>query len=247
MKPLIGITCNFDPTDSAGMLTHFGVAGQGFHMLAEHYIKAVEKAGGIPIMIPIYQDFDNAKTLVDRMDGILISGGNDVDPQRYGELISKECGGIVPERDEQDIAIVKYVIEATSKPILGICRGIQVFNIAMGGTIYQDLGKAGFHDHFISAMPLNHASHEVVVEEKCLLYDIFGAKKVAVNSFHHQAVKNLGNHLVTIARSATDGVVEAVEIPGNRMALAVQWHPEMMYDSDEQAKIFTRFIKEAAK
>lgn len=247
MKPLIGITCNFDPTDSAGMLTHFGVAGQGFHMLAEHYIKAVEKAGGIPIMIPIYQDFDNAKTLIDRMDGILISGGNDVDPQRYGEFISKECGSIVPERDEQDIAIVKYVVEETAKPILGICRGIQVFNIAMGGTIYQDLGKAGFHDHFISAIPLNHASHEISIEKDSLLYDILRKTRIGVNSFHHQAVKDLGNGLAVMARSVTDNVIEAIQIPGKRMAMAVQWHPEMMYDSDEQAKIFTRFIKEAAK
>lgn len=247
MKPLIGITCNFDPTDGAGMLTHFGVAGQGFHMLAEHYIKAVENNGGIPVMIPIFKDFENAKALISHLNGVIVSGGNDVDPQRYGEFITKECGPIVPERDEQDISIVRYVLSETEKPILGICRGIQVFNVALGGTVHQDLGKDGFQDHFIGTMPLNHVSHEVRIEAESLLHDILGQDVIGVNSFHHQAVKELGKGLIVTARSVKDGVIEAIELPGKRMAMAVQWHPEMMYDSALHAKIFKRFVEQASK
>lgn len=247
MKPIIGITCNFDVDGSAGVLTHFGLPGQDFHMLADEYIRAVEKAGGIPVMIPIYGDFETAKQLVDRVDAVLISGGNDVDPTLYGEFVQKEVGTLVPERDAQDIAITRYVVEKTNKPLLGICRGIQILNVAMGGTLFQDLGKAGHCDHFVGCSPITHPVHQVDLAEGSLLAQIIGDSKLAVNSYHHQAVKDVAPKMVAGAKAAADGTVEAIELPGERMVLGVQWHPEMLYTCPINQKIFARFVEEAAK
>lgn len=247
MKPLIGITCNYDLNGSSGVTTRFGLPGQEFHMLADEYIRSIEEAGGIPVMIPICQDFATVKEMVDHMDGILISGGNDVSPTLYGEFITKDCGPIVPERDEQDVNIIHYVLNKTQKPLLGICRGIQIMNVAFGGSLYQDVGKAGFDDHFVAASPYPYPVHTVKLEENSLLSQIIGDTTLKVNSFHHQGVKTVGENLKTSAVSVTDGVIEAVELPGERMVLAVQWHPEMMYHCSINRKIFVHFVEECKK
>lgn len=246
MKPLIGITCNFSHDDEPGIHTHYGLPEQKWHMLADEYIRAIENAGGIPVMLPIYQSESALMEALEHLDGVLISGGNDVDPSLYGEFITKDVGAIVPERDAQDIALTRAVIEQTNKPLLGICRGIQIMNVAMGGTLHQDLGKAGYKDHFVGCCPITHPVHKVKLAAQSLIADIIGSDELAVNSFHHQAVNQIAACFIATA-VAEDGTVEALELDGDRMILATQWHPEMMYTCGTNQKIFSRFVAECAK
>lgn len=242
MKPVIGITCNFDEKDEIGIVSHMGCVGQKWHFLADNYIASIEKAGGIPVMIPICESIETAKEMVSRMDGILISGGHDVDPRRYGQRTKSYCGTIMPKRDGQDIELVKYLLNETEKPILGVCRGIQVLNVAAGGTLYQDLEREGkFEHHFMEIYPMNYISHEITIKEGSKVRDIFGKEELGVNSFHHQAVRNPGDGFTVTAVSG-DGVTEAIEKDGSRFVVGVQWHPEMMYDSTEQQKIFQALV-----
>ena len=244
MKPLIGITVNYDIKDEIGMVTHFGTVNQQWNYIASDYVDAVVKAGGIPVLIPIYQNAEVTRAVVDRLDGILISGGNDVDPRRFGVRAKSYCGSICEERDEQELELVHYVLEETKLPILGICRGIQVMNIAMGGTVYQDLEKeGGFEMHSAEMYPRTAVVHEVSLVEGSRIHRIYESFAVGVNSYHHQAVKDLGMGFAAVGSAAEDGVIEAMELPGERFVVGVQWHPEMMVDSEVQPKIFKAFVE----
>lgn len=246
MKPLIGITCNYSTQDTPGIIMKMGVLNQTWQMLASNYVDSIVNAGGIPILIPISENFESLEELVDRLDGIIISGGNDINPNLYNEFISKEVGTISPKRDKQEFEIVKYVLEKTSKPLLGICRGIQVLNVVCGGNLYQDLEKVGLNNHFIDSSPLNYGIHKVNIEKNSILYNIFEKDTIKVNSFHHQAIKTLGKNLKCIAKSQ-DGVIEAIYMEGNRFILGTQWHPEMMFDSLRNQNIFKKFVAECHK
>ena len=247
MKPLIGITCNYDYKDEIGKVTQVGITGQKWHFLADNYIASIERAGGVPVMIPICRNMETVKEMVSRMDGILISGGHDVNPREYGEDVNGCCGVIMPMRDRQDVELSKYIIEETNKPILGICRGIQIMNIATGGKLYQDLEIEGNFNHHLNDMyPMNSVSHTVWMNEGTKMHAVFGKEKIGVNSFHHQAVKELGEGFV-ISAVSTDGVTEAIEMKGERFVTAIQWHPEMMYDSKEQQEIFKIFVEACLK
>ncbi len=246
MKPLIGITCNYTPDSTVGMMTAFGLPQQPWHMIAGEYIRAIEKAGGIPVVVPVYDDLQLAKDVVDRLDGIIISGGDDVDPCLYGEFITKEVGYLNPQRDKVEMTVLKYAEEETTIPILGICRGIQLMNVARGGSLYQDLGKSGYQDHFVGKAPINHYVHTVDIIENSRIHQIVGTTKLKVNSYHHQAIKQLADGFVVTATS-DDGVIEAIEGPGNRYIVAVQWHPEMLYDSEINQLIFKDFIAQCTK
>ena len=241
-KPLIGITCNLDYRDDIGVVTHLGCKGEEWQSLSDGYISSVEKAGGIPIMIPICDRVETVKEMAERLDGFLISGGNDIDPRRYGARAKAYCGQVVVKRDNQDISFVKYLLEKTQKPILGICRGIQVLNVASGGTLYQDLEKEGdFEHHFMDMYPKDAIAHEIRLEEASKIYHVYRKERIGVNSFHHQAVKSVGEGLM-IAAVSDDGVIEAIEKPGDRFVVGIQWHPEMMADSKEQEQIFRAFV-----
>lgn len=240
-KPLIGITCNFETRDKIGIITEMGVKKQKWQFLADNYINAIERAGGIPIVLPVYENFETAAELIGMLDGVVISGGNDVSPARYGEE-PKENGEIIPERDEQDIAIASYLFSEKDMPVLGICRGLQVINAMAGGTMHQDLGKAGFECHSMDDSPMNAPVHEVNLKEGTRLCQIYGVNRMRVNSYHHSAAKEPAQGWTVAAVSTEDGVTEALEFPKKRFFLAVQWHPEMMYDDNLQKKLFDAFI-----
>lgn len=246
-KPVIGISCNYDYGDifkSAGDLADISPK---WHSVCENYTRSVEEAGGIPLLLPIYKREADLKYILDTLDGVLVSGGNDIDPLLYGEIDGGRCGRIVPERDRQDIAMVNYVIEKTEMPMLCICRGIQVLNVALKGSLYQDLDSEGqFQNHVKKNYPMNAVTHFVSMEQNSLLYEIVKKPALGVNSFHHQSIKALGHGLKVSARSE-DGVVEAVELEGREFVLGVQWHPEKMYDSEDQQKIFTVFLESAKR
>lgn len=242
MAPIIGITCNYDPKDTVGQSSCMGIAGQDWNFVAGDYIYAVEKVGGIPVLLPRMKDMKKLKPLLEKLDGILVSGGHDVDPRSYGARITGKCGRIVPERDVMDVFITRYALE-NHKALLGICRGVQILCAATGGTIYQDLEAEGnFMHHFMDNSPRQYPVHKVEFEKNSLLAEIFGKTEVEVNSYHHQAVKTVGDKMKITAHSE-DGVIEAIELKNSPVfVLGVQWHPEMMFSSEEQQKIFQAFV-----
>jgi putative glutamine amidotransferase len=199
-----------------------------FH-LRDDYVRALETAGALPLVLAPGRPED-APELLDRLDALVLSGGVDVDPARYGEDRHPKVTRVVPERDAFEIALVREALRR-DVPLLAICRGHQVLNVASGGTLYQDIPSqlSGAGDHDPDTERWEHC-HEVDVLPGTRLREVLGKDRVSVNSFHHQAVKDLGQGLVLSARGAGDGVVEGIEAPARRYAIGVQWHPESFWD-----------------
>lgn len=209
--PVIGLTGNFRDTDCT---------------LAEGYCQSILKAGGIPFIIPCYDNTHALINTLERVDGILLTGGADINPLFLGEEPIKELHGINPRRDRQELLLTKLAADRQI-PILGICRGIQTMNAAFGGTLLQDIhvqmeGTRIKHDQDLDR---SYASHTITIEKDSLLYQLFETDTIAVNSFHHQAVKETALGFRVCARS-TDGVIEAIESTEYKSMLGVQWHPE---------------------
>ena len=240
-KPFIGITCNTMPATDVNVKNGIAAPGQDFQGLAVDYINALEKAGAIPVILPVVKDLEGAKSLWERLDGILLSGGNDVSPELYNECIKKECGALDHARDTYEVAAARYFV-AQNRPVLGICRGIQLLNAALGGSNYQDLPSEGFERHTILDYERNEPTHCVKVEKEGLLFDILQSEEIAVNSFHHQAVHCPAENM-NIEAQSKEGVIEAVSVKDHTFALAVQWHPEMMFDSEQQFGLIQAFVR----
>jgi putative glutamine amidotransferase len=188
----------------------------------------VEKAGGLPFVLCPGRPED-ARDLLERVDGLLLSGGSDVDPVLYGRAPHPKLGPVVRERDDFELALVREALRR-DLPLLAICRGHQVLNVATGGTLLQDLpSDLGSMDHD-PRRERWHVAHEVQISPGTLLRQILGRDTVDVNSFHHQAIDDLGRGLVVSARSAADQVIEGVEMPDRHFVVGVQWHPEAFWD-----------------
>jgi len=216
---------------------------QGFHVLREDYVRSVEQAGGMAVLLPPGAPAD-AAPLLDRLDGLLLSGGADVDPALYGQAPHPKLGRVVRNRDEFELALCREALRR-DRPLLAICRGQQVLNVATGGTLIQDIPSviAGAVDH---DPPVERwdAVHEVGLLQGSRLRAILGRDRLAVNSFHHQAVDVLGAGLVASAHSVGDGVVEGVEEPGRRFAVGVQWHPEAFWrESQAFGSLFDALVQ----
>lgn len=210
------------------------------------YMKGIEEAGGIPVMLPLTEDETILERLAESFDGFLFTGGQDVSPELYGEEVLPECGECSPERDAMERILLEKIL-MSGKPLLGICRGIQLLNAALGGTLYQDLPAQhpGEINHHMTP-PYDRAVHKVTLSPSAPLYEILGTGEIAVNSYHHQAVKELAKALEVSAVSE-DGLVEGVYMPDKKFVMAVQWHPEFSYLKDENArKIFEAFVKACA-
>lgn len=197
--------------------------------LRDDYVRALEKAGALPLVLAPGRPEDAAEFL-DRVDALVLSGGADVDPALYGEERHRTVRHVLPGRDAFEIALCREAL-VRDLPTLAICRGHQVLNVATGGTLYQDIPSqvrgAADHDPDI---PRHEACHDVAVLPGTRLREILGRDTVSVNSFHHQAVKVLGRGLVLSARGADDGVIEGMEMPDRRFMIGVQWHPESFWD-----------------
>lgn len=242
MKPIIGITVNYSYDDGIGIREKIGGPLQEWQLLANDYVTAVELAGGIPVLIPLYKDTETAIEIVRRIDGLIISGGNDIDPQHYGETFKDVIGTIVPSRDVQDIAVAVEAVENTQIPVLGICRGHQLLNVAFGGTLHQDLEMDKLPSHFFVAAPKFHPVHKVTIEENSRFRRIAGKSSLRVNSYHHQAIKAVSDKFNPVAYSE-EGIIEAIEFKEDRFIMGTQWHPEMMADvHDDQLNIFRHFV-----
>lgn len=245
VKPLIGLTCNYIDEDTVGLKHGIGVKKEDWNLVSKEYVDAIVKAGAIPVLIPVFDDEDVVvHQLVDRLDGIVFTGGSDIDANIYGQFNHKSVKEIYPNRDKQEMKLLKYCIEKNNIPILGICRGLQIINATMGGTLIQDLVSENYENHSMSGAPMNYATHTVQIKEGSRLNKIIGKSNLSVNSYHHQAAKDIAPQFFVSAESE-DGVVEAIEMKGERYVLAVQWHPEMMFDSIDHQKIFKEFVENA--
>ena len=240
-KPLIGITNGMGLAISSMNMEHPPI---NQHRLNDSYVQAVIRAGGIPVILPPCEDASLMEAMVDGVDGVILSGGGDLDPALFGQRPTGKLGGVSPRRDAAELAVADYVLNKTEKPLLGICRGVQVLNVALGGSLHIDLPDAGKLDHALYMYPRNVTSHEVAVEENTRLSQILGGGVHKVNSFHHQAVDEPGRGLTVTARSVPDGVIEAVYLPGKRFVWGVQWHPESVWTiSEENRKIAEAFLR----
>lgn len=211
------------------------------------YLDGIIEAGGVPVIFPLTSDTEQLRTLFDSVDGILFTGGQDVDPACYGEEIRTYCGEVCKQRDIMEEELLR-LCRIKKKPVYGICRGIQFFNAMMGGTLYQHIPEElpEAVDHHMEP-PYDRVVHTVTVDEDSLLYRILGKHIVDVNSYHHQGVKELAPAL-TASAWAPDGLIEAVEDRRHPFFLATQWHPEFFWEKDESSRrLFHAFVEACRK
>ena len=224
--PVIGVTASLKV--DAGLAAH-----QPLGRLVQSdldYVEAVISAGGVPMILPPVVEPRMVEVLLDGIDGLLLSGGSDLDPGYYGEGCTPELGVTIPERDAFEMALLRSALRR-GIPVLGICRGMQVLNVALGGTLYQDLPSQLGEDilNHWQETPKWHPAHEIEILYDSHLAEITGCQNARVNSYHHQAIKELGDGLAVGARSF-DGVIEAVEYHdfSEQWLIGVQWHAEIM-------------------
>ena len=234
MRPLIGIACHADFRQESGRPVYCN---------NRTYSHAIEHVGGIPILIPMLHDMNALETLLARLDGILFSGGVDIAPARYHEEPHTKLGRTSEELDEFELMLAQRALQE-DMPLLGVCRGMQLLNVALGGTLYQDLVTeyAGSFDHCHQDKPRNTIIHDVFVEAGSRMETALGTRRVNVNSLHHQAVKQPGKGVLITGR-AEDGVAELMEVPSHRFVLAAQCHPEEIYMKESAfANLFSAFV-----
>ena len=234
MHPVIGITCTTTDSNSAS------------HGIGVNYINAVEHAGGTPILLPLIQSDSCTAQFLGLIDGLLLSGGVDVDPFLYGEESQPKMGAINVDKDRVEMLLAPKALEM-DMPILAICRGIQMLNVAAGGTLYQDLSMNSkpVLKHRQDA-PRWHGTHAIHVESGSQLMDILGHPTIRVNTFHHQAVKDVASGFM-VSAVADDGIIEGIESLHHTFVVGVQCHPEGMWENNPSiANLFIEFV-EAAK
>lgn len=263
-QPMIGITgYHILPEEGVGGPLR-GLPGQGFNLLGHDYINSVRGAGGIPVGLPVnLHNQDEIAEVVRRLDGFVLSGGEDVDPKRYGEYLDERVQRISLERDEFELRLAREIL-SQNKPLLGICRGVQLLNVYFGGTLYLDNQDHAKYASEAASAPLSDAdavstadripvlahhimgpnrwymSHEVSLLDP-RLQSMYGRDVIEVNSFHHQSVHVLGRGL-RVGAVAKDGIVESVYHPDYPNLLAVQWHPEMMAEKLEEGFLPFRWL-----
>ena len=234
MKPLIGITPLVD------------TERESLWMLPE-YMDGIAEAGGLPIMLPLTDDAADIVRLTAMCDGLLFTGGHDVSPYIYKETPTPQCGECSAERDSMELVLLSEAMKQ-DKTVMGICRGIQFINAALGGTLYQDLPTEhpSAVEHHMTA-PYDRAIHNVSILEGTPLHSLLGISSLGVNSYHHQAIRTLAPSLTAMAMS-DDGLVEAVTHNTMRYLRAYQWHPEFAYKKDEASRrIFADFVENCRK
>jgi putative glutamine amidotransferase len=232
MAPLIGISCEVD-----SVTRYWGSAP---HILIDQsYVDAVRSVGAVPVLLPVVAT-DEVPALLARLDGLVLTGGNDLGPGLYGEeRLDVGIGGdVVPARDAFDLAIVHEVLR-TALPTLAICRGLQAVNVALGGSLIQHLP-----DHPQSDQDIGGVTHDITVDRSSRFAGRFEIAKV--NSYHHQSVGRLGEGVRVVA-TAPDDVVEAIEVVGAERLVAVQWHPEVLMDHADHRSLFEWLVSESSQ
>jgi len=232
MKPRIGVTTS---------------VGGSKKPRNQRYVEAVRRAGGEPEWIEAQDVFDagGPAKLLETLDGLLLSGGQDIDPAVYGQTVVEDVGiHMDVERYRAELPLTREAL-AMNLPVLGICGGMQALTVASGGTLHQDLSLIGIDvaSHYVQGQPV---SHTVLLDADSRLMEILGMSPIEVASSHHQVVKKLGDGF-EVAATAPDGVIEAVEAPAYRFVIGVQWHPDLMPDDERQQRLFEAFVAAASK
>jgi putative glutamine amidotransferase len=234
-RPIIGL-CT--PLERA----RWGAWDLDAFLVPRNYVDAVRRAGGLALLLaPDPAITDDPDEILDRVDALMLVGGADLDPASYGAERHPLTIGCVPERDAFEIALVRRALER-DLPLLGICRGMQVMNVARGGTLHQHLPDVVGHDHHRRVLGSFHGNdHDVRLQPGSLAARAAGEELHATKSHHHQAVDRVGDGLSVTGRTELDELPEAIELPGNRFALGVQWHPE----ADEESRLIAALVEEA--
>ncbi|MBV8162556.1 MAG: gamma-glutamyl-gamma-aminobutyrate hydrolase family protein [Acidimicrobiia bacterium] len=235
-KPIIGISAYPKTYDAATGPTLL-------HTASRYYVESVERAGGIPVVLPVV-DPEDVPGMLDALHGVVMTGGGDVQPSLYGATPAPETHNVDPRRDAFDIALLREALDREI-PVLAICRGMQVANVALGGTLVQHVPAVTglHHDQHKHG---HEGVHRVKIESDSHLAEALGETELDVNSIHHQAVLEAAPGSRAVAW-ADDGTVEAFEIEGNRHLVAVQWHPELLEDWPEQQGLFRQLVHRAAE
>ncbi len=230
-RPLIGVTAEYLDIDIHD-------SRMAAHVATVSYLRAVQKAGGVPVILPITTDVHEIETLVERLDGVVISGGIDVDPSWYGQANSEELTETQTDRDQFEFGLIRGLVERNT-PTLALCRGIQSLNVALGGSLVQHVD-----DHMRTDL-YKTTAHSVSIEANSRLAELYGSTTLDVNSMHHQVVDRLGEGCRVVAASP-EGYVEALEVDGADLVLGVQWHPEWLRYRPEHLALFERLIGDAS-
>ena len=234
MRPLIGIPCQADYREGSG---------RPIYCNNRSYVHAIEHAAGVPVLIPMVNDLGALHTLLERLDGILFSGGSDIQPVHYGEDPHPLLGEVDQDLDELELTMVRWALKENI-PTLGVCRGMQLVNVALGGTLYQDVDAMASPTikHSKRDLPRHTLIHSIHIEEGSMMEEVFGTRELWVNSLHHQAVKEPGDG-VRISGRAEDGIAELLEVPEKHFVAAAQGHPEEIYMLEPVwANLFSAFV-----
>lgn len=229
MKPVIGINCDYE---EEGKLP--------YSFTYRDYSEAIVAAGGIPLLLPIIKDKNDVELLLKKIDGLLLTGGNDVPPSRYGEDRHDKTVCVHPDKEVSDFTLVGKAVRM-KKPILAICYGTQLVNVVLGGSLIQDIPSECKNSQIHKNSQNERYTHSVTIEKNSILYSIIGVDRIEANSTHHQAIKRLGNGLKNTAHTV-DGMIEAIEWKDYPFLVGVQWHPERMIDSPHHAALFGALI-----
>ncbi len=231
MRPLVGITTYVTPA----RWSYWDLEAA---LIPSDYVNAIDRAGARPLLVP--PTAEGVEETLDALDGIVFTGGSDIDPELYGEEPHPETFGVHRQRDDAELALLRGALER-DMPVLGICRGIQVLNVGLGGDLHQHLPEVVGHEGHKHDPPGHFLQHEVEIEPETKLAEVLG-ERTQVMSHHHQGLRRVGEGLVEAAR-AEDGAVEAIEAPGKRFAIGVLWHPEAAPDT----ALFEAFVEEARR
>lgn len=239
-RPLIGITTAYRAAATDRDVPYYS----SYTVVADN----VAKAGGLPVLIPVDVDDETLRAIYDRLDGVLLPGGGDIDSKHWGEALHETVYGLDPARDHAEMTLARWAV-SDDRPVFGICRGHQVFNVAFGAGLIQDIPSQYTseltHNNFLP-IPRTHHAHVVAIEPASRLAQIVGqTNAVPVNSIHHQAVREPGKGL-TVSAISPDGLIEATEMPDRRFALTVQWHPEDLGEDARMFNLFREFVHAAS-